>query len=208
MVDRYPRRGAGARLSRLRAPRADGAARMECDNAAVSYDRVRCGACNAVDADEWVEGTASCGNCGAGLSPPAAEPTGGDVVIYPVLKWSWGPCQRCGSLHGEQGGPEDDHCWDCGAELLPVKRRTVADGFPFPDGRGSAEQQPGGGRRGLQLGSHAVCVGDAGVRLVGADAFTRLQVTAVRATGDVDVAAIHDGTVWAAVRRNGLIDLS
>jgi hypothetical protein len=91
------------------------------------------------------------------------------------------------------------------ASLLMIKRRVRADGFPVEASPGSAS--PDGGRGGLSVGDRGVCVGDGGVRLVGGDPFTLLQVTAVRASGQVDVAAVHDGTLWAGVPQDSLLRL-
>lgn len=171
----------------------------------MGYDGVRCADCNAIDADEWADGTASCANCGAALSPHTPPPNSEVVTIYPVLAWSWAPCQTCGSTHGEQGGQEDDHCWECGAGLLPIKRRAIADGFPLNASPGSAS--PEGVRGGLAVGDRGVCIGDGGVRLAGADPVTLLQVTAIRASGELDVAAVHDGTLWVGVPQDSLLQL-
>jgi hypothetical protein len=163
----------------------------------MSYDGVRCAECNAIDADEWPDGTASCANCGADLCLDAPAPNSDGLTVYPVLVWSWAPCQTCGSTHGVQGGPEDDHCWECGAGLMPIKRRLVVDGFPINASAGSAS--PEGVQRGIVVGDRGVCGGAGGVRLTGGGPFTLLEVTAVRATGELDVAAVQDGTVWVGV---------
>ncbi len=153
--------------------------------------------CNAIEADEWADGTASCANCGATLSLDAPAQDSEGLTIYPVLAWSWAPCQTCGSTDGDHGDPEDDHCRECGAGLMPIKRRVVADGFPIIASPGSAS--PEDVQRGLEVGDRGVCGGGGGVWLVGGGPFTLLEVTAIRATGKLDVAAVHDGTVWVGV---------
>lgn len=170
----------------------------------MSFDGVRCTDCNAIDADEYLDGTARCANCGMPLIPDTAAPKGEGQVIFPLLVWSWSPCQTCGSTDGEHGNAEDDVCRECGTTLAPIKRRAVAEGFPVRASPGSAS--PEDARLPLEVGDRGVCVGG-NVQLIGAGPFTLLQVTAVRVGGDVDVAAVHDGTQWAAVPQDALLQL-
>lgn len=174
-----------------------------------STDWVRCPNCNSIDVDEFVDGTSRCENCGldvTGLDGHAAPRPEDEVpLIYPVLVWSWAPCQKCGSTHGEPGRPEDNVCWECGTPLVAIKRRACAEGFPVDAPTGTAADNSA---------DHRFAVGDRGVstahrvRLVGGGPFTLLQVINVRPNGDLDVAATEDGTIWMGVPRQDLLSLA
>ena len=173
--------------------------------------RVRCAACNSLDIDELADGSVRCDNCGAdltrfdGQAEADAEPDAGVLLIYPLLIWSWAPCQKCGSTHGESGGPEDSTCWECGAALLALKRRACAEGFPIDASPGTATEESR---------EHHFAVGDRGVStahsvdLVGGGPFTLLQVIHVRLNGDLDVAATADGTIWMGIPQRDLLHLA
>lgn len=168
----------------------------------MSFDGVRCRVCNAVDADEWPDGTANCANCGAVLSHDTPEPNTERRTVYPLLAWSWAPCQRCGSEYQRHWDPEYDSCPECGAVVTAIMRRDFAEGYPTD----SKTHRP--------KDSAPILVGDQGVwgsadeiRLVPCDPFTLLEVNAVHADGDLDLVSTQDGTQWMKVSRRPFLRL-
>ena len=147
--------------------------------------------CNAVDPEWYEDGTGSCGNCGVPLTPP--DP-GRKPVLYPVLTWYWSPCQQCGSGANMQQWPEAHTCWECGADLSPMKVRACAEGFPAESQMFNSERP-----KTARVGDQGVWTGAGSVQLLGADPFTLLEVIAIRPNGDLDLARVADGTHWMAV---------
>jgi hypothetical protein len=178
----------------------------------------RCTACNSLDVDEFADGTARCENCGDQVTRQSDLPTHArdhsedeGLVIYPVLVLAWAVCQTCGSTEGETGDPEDDHCRDCGAALVPLKRRARAEGFPFPEDEATAEPgpevTPDATSHQFAIGDRGVCTGVKGIRLGGGGPFTELRVTNIRPNGDLDVAGTADGTVWMGIPADAVLHL-
>lgn len=175
-----------------------------------STDVVRCPRCNSIDINQFLSGTTDCDNCGMGLGDvgmPEQNNLGSEPArIYPLLTWSWAPCQRCGSTQGEEGGPEDDTCVECGSSLLAILRRSVAEGR-FPESVGDVSAVPEPKAHVFAEGDFAINAVD-GTWLVGAGPFMVLRVVGVRADGLLDVASTEDGTTWTGVSQRHLFRMA